>query len=151
MSSSTFSVAIGSSAEHGSSMRMTSGSTAMVRAMHRRCCWPPESPMPGWLRRSLTSSHRAASSSPCAARSEEHTSELQSRPHLVCRLLLEKKTESLPPNQPTGRLHNPPRSDEHRPNPSQHHQCPDDSSLYSPMPRVQHRCQPIFPSLQRRT
>src|SRR3989442_7286769 len=29
----------------------------------------------------------------CAARarSEEHTSELQSRPHLVCRLLLEKK------------------------------------------------------------
>src|SRR3989442_11136410 len=35
---------------------------------------------------------------PCAStsfwppqRSEEHTSELQSRPHLVCRLLLEKK------------------------------------------------------------
>src|SRR3989442_5634099 len=28
------------------------------------------------------------------ARSEEHTSELQSRPHLVCRLLLEKKKES---------------------------------------------------------
>src|SRR3989442_9492723 len=27
-------------------------------------------------------------------RSEEHTSELQSRPHLVCRLLLEKKTTS---------------------------------------------------------
>src|SRR3989442_8656106 len=26
-----------------------------------------------------------------ACRSEEHTSELQSRPHLVCRLLLEKK------------------------------------------------------------
>src|SRR3989442_7605267 len=26
-------------------------------------------------------------------RSEEHTSELQSRPHLVCRLLLEKKTQ----------------------------------------------------------
>src|SRR5690554_7140734 len=26
-----------------------------------------------------------------AMRSEEHTSELQSRPHLVCRLLLEKK------------------------------------------------------------
>src|SRR3989442_2763868 len=29
-------------------------------------------------------------------RSEEHTSELQSRPHLVCRLLLEKKRK--PPN-----------------------------------------------------
>src|SRR3989442_8689873 len=30
---------------------------------------------------------------PPAPRSEEHTSELQSRPHLVCRLLLEKKKE----------------------------------------------------------
>src|SRR5436305_9015740 len=29
------------------------------------------------------------------ARSEEHTSELQSRPHLVCRLLLEKKKKTL--------------------------------------------------------
>src|SRR5436305_12104474 len=29
-------------------------------------------------------------------RSEEHTSELQSRPHLVCRLLLEKKNTSAP-------------------------------------------------------
>src|SRR3989442_9790561 len=28
-----------------------------------------------------------------AFRSEEHTSELQSRPHLVCRLLLEKKKQ----------------------------------------------------------
>src|SRR5690554_7531881 len=28
---------------------------------------------------------------PSVNRSEEHTSELQSRPHLVCRLLLEKK------------------------------------------------------------
>src|SRR5216683_8440164 len=34
--------------------------------------------------------HRASSS----ARSEEHTSELQSRSDLVCRLLLEKKNES---------------------------------------------------------
>src|SRR5690625_5858574 len=30
-----------------------------------------------------------------AQRSEEHTSELQSRGHLVCRLLLEKKNESI--------------------------------------------------------
>src|SRR3989442_4566727 len=30
-------------------------------------------------------------------RSEEHTSELQSRPHLVCRLLLEKKTRNPSP------------------------------------------------------
>src|SRR3989442_8742870 len=28
-------------------------------------------------------------------RSEEHTSELQSRPHLVCRLLLEKKKKNV--------------------------------------------------------
>src|SRR2546429_5223175 len=35
------------------------------------------------------------------ARSEEHTSELQSRLHLVCRLLLEKKkTLRLPPHCP---------------------------------------------------
>src|SRR5690554_7460004 len=32
-----------------------------------------------------------------AERSEEHTSELQSRPHLVCRLLLEKKKIFEPP------------------------------------------------------
>src|SRR3989442_7840179 len=30
-----------------------------------------------------------------ARRSEEHTSELQSRPHLVCRLLLEKKKKKI--------------------------------------------------------
>src|SRR3989442_8950032 len=29
------------------------------------------------------------------SRSEEHTSELQSRPHLVCRLLLEKKKKTI--------------------------------------------------------
>src|SRR2546422_11030666 len=31
---------------------------------------------------------------PCDSRSEEHTSELQSRLHLVCRLLLEKKKKT---------------------------------------------------------
>src|SRR3989442_8967789 len=44
---------------------------------------------------SRRSSSRFAVNSPVkklmAKRSEEHTSELQSRPHLVCRLLLEKK------------------------------------------------------------
>src|SRR3989442_10997507 len=41
----------------------------------------------------LRSAIPSSSSRPRAAesRSEEHTSELQSRPHLVCRLLLEKK------------------------------------------------------------
>src|SRR5690606_41730088 len=33
---------------------------------------------------------------PIAERSEEHTSELQSRENLVCRLLLEKKKSSIP-------------------------------------------------------
>src|SRR2546422_3018783 len=37
------------------------------------------------------SAHR---SSRCGRRSEEHTSELQSRLHLVCRLLLEKKKQT---------------------------------------------------------
>src|SRR3712207_7873030 len=41
--------------------------------------------------------HRLASDIP-AERSEEHTSELQSRQYLVCRLLLEKKKN----------IHNPP-------------------------------------------
>src|SRR2546422_4309551 len=37
-----------------------------------------------------------------APRSEEHTSELQSRLHLVCRLLLEKKKQETPmSNQPS--------------------------------------------------
>src|SRR3989442_9015634 len=35
--------------------------------------------------------HSAAAGVSKDSRSEEHTSELQSRPHLVCRLLLEKK------------------------------------------------------------
>src|SRR5690554_8227720 len=36
---------------------------------------------------------KAASTALNLMRSEEHTSELQSRPHLVCRLLLEKKKQ----------------------------------------------------------
>src|SRR2546422_5570867 len=39
-------------------------------------------------------------------RSEEHTSELQSRLHLVCRLLLEKKKTNInPPTSPTCSTH----------------------------------------------
>src|SRR5207253_11402648 len=40
-------------------------------------------------RRSAT--RRSSAGTPGSCRSEEHTSELQSRGHLVCRLLLEKK------------------------------------------------------------
>src|SRR5947209_9334793 len=43
-------------------------------------------------RRSAT---RPAPTPPAAGRSEEHTSELQSRQYLVCRLLLEKNTLDL--------------------------------------------------------
>src|SRR3712207_1694070 len=41
----------------------------------------------------------AMAATDCPARSEEHTSELQSRQYLVCRLLLEKKS-SCTPEQP---------------------------------------------------
>src|SRR5438045_4459823 len=51
-----------SSAPNGSSIRINFGSWMKARAIAVRCC-----------------------------RSEEHTSELQSLRHLVCRLLLEKK------------------------------------------------------------
>src|SRR3712207_8196751 len=37
----------------------------------------------------------------CDKRSEEHTSELQSRQYLVCRLLLEKKKNQFHPSRPT--------------------------------------------------
>src|SRR3989442_5516492 len=40
---------------------------------------------------STSATERGSCRSQNTMRSEEHTSELQSRPHLVCRLLLEKK------------------------------------------------------------
>src|SRR5438309_11244105 len=50
-------------------------------------------PISSFGRASLTVSGRPSIVCPCipAMRSEEHTSELQSQFHLVCRLLLEKK------------------------------------------------------------
>src|SRR5699024_12750300 len=44
-----------------------------------------------WFSGSLTAFRTAAAPAEFSARSEEHTSELQSRFDLVCRLLLEKK------------------------------------------------------------
>src|SRR5438045_4954174 len=49
---------------------------------------------PGVASRAFWYSARARSSSPWR-RSEEHTSELQSLRHLVCRLLLEKKKQAI--------------------------------------------------------
>ena len=60
ISSSIRCVAIGSSAEAGSSSSTTSGSIAIARAMQSRCCWPPESESALFFRRSLTSSQSAA-------------------------------------------------------------------------------------------
>src|SRR5690554_7265118 len=45
-----------------------------------------------WYFRTKSQPSRADRNRP---RSEEHTSELQSRPHLVCRLLLEKKNTKI--------------------------------------------------------
>src|SRR5215510_15534935 len=47
------------------------------------------------LRRDLRLPRRRARPARAAPRSEEHTSELQSRGHLVCRLLIEKKKKKL--------------------------------------------------------
>src|SRR5271157_6544835 len=48
-------------------------------------------------------------------RSEDHTSELQSRPQLVCRLLLEKKNIAVMPQPAEERLHHGPVAEEIRP------------------------------------
>src|SRR2546422_5018249 len=55
--------------------------------------WPA---WPGWCRRFRpgTKSSDGPSRKGLSSRSEEHTSELQSRLHLVCRLLLEKKKKT---------------------------------------------------------
>src|SRR5438552_14038168 len=56
-----------------------------------RAAWPPRP-----AARCATGGTTAAGSA-LAARSEEHTSELQSPDHLVCRLLLEKKKNKTTP------------------------------------------------------
>src|ERR1039458_10704407 len=48
---------------------------------------------------------------PSVRRSEEHTSELQSLRHLVCRLLLEKKNTTVGAAPDTDRKRQPPDSD----------------------------------------
>src|SRR3712207_8972585 len=72
-----------------------------VRSRTSRCASSAPAPArsPSASRRSRESARTAPSS---AGRSEEHTSELQSRQYLVCRLLLEKKKKK---NQRTKRAH----------------------------------------------
>src|SRR3712207_8514692 len=62
----------------------------------RHCVWSP--PVAGARQRPATpagvpprASGSPSSTTTCCPRSKEHTSELQSRQYLVCRLLLEKK------------------------------------------------------------
>src|SRR5690554_7028715 len=50
---------------------------------------------PAALYRRLLDGRGRVARLPGPPRSEEHTSELQSRPHLVCRLLLEKKKQTV--------------------------------------------------------
>src|SRR2546422_8173850 len=52
---------------------------------------PGDRAPPAAIRAGALSSRRDRTLRPGSPRSEEHTSELQSRLHLVCRLLLEKK------------------------------------------------------------
>src|SRR2546422_3570568 len=55
------------------------------------------------LRNKQVPTKNRSNSSIKRGRSEEHTSELQSRLHLVCRLLLEKKKDSVYPHPCPGR------------------------------------------------
>src|SRR5258707_6328518 len=64
--------------------RVIAGRKASTKAPTRRWRWPPA------LSCSTIGGHPAPIS-----RSEEHTSELQSRQYLVCRLLLEKKKKTI--------------------------------------------------------
>src|SRR3989442_9578247 len=66
--------------------RVRPGQLALLYACGRRHCDPDGRTSDAGVGRSAIRIAVAPT-----ARSEEHTSELQSRPHLVCRLLLEKK------------------------------------------------------------
>src|SRR2546429_3689450 len=80
-------------------------SPAVRESRTRRCALlPPPSP------RSCASPAYCSRPAPTPPRSEEHTSELQSRLHLVCRLLLEKKKTAIRPQRPPPRSANTPCS-----------------------------------------
>src|SRR5687768_18079379 len=80
----------------------------MIRRPPRSTLFPYTTLFRSWASRRparLPARSRTRCEAASGARSEEHTSELQSRLHLVCRLLLEKKnaTEHLP-ERPTEHL-----------------------------------------------
>src|SRR5690606_41063077 len=66
-------------------------SRALLEAMSALFWWSAETI--STLNSGLASAIKSAIAISVASRSEEHTSELQSRENLVCRLLLEKKND----------------------------------------------------------
>src|SRR3712207_8733926 len=80
--------------------------TTLFRSRHRTSAARPPTPAtlvaspnhsaPVWAYSSRTVSDVGTTTMRFGVRSEEHTSELQSRQYLVCRLLLEKKQTSTP-------------------------------------------------------
>src|SRR3712207_7640211 len=81
--------------------------TTLFRSRHYKEYIQEETSCPGSLRRASGGNARTAADPRRshrvlgASRSEEHTSELQSRQYLVCRLLLEKKKKKSNRNSPT--------------------------------------------------
>src|SRR2546422_6693246 len=77
----------------GTARRRPANSPRLIPKWHREA-----GALRGW--RAMGTARRRPANSPRRAhgtRSEEHTSELQSRLHLVCRLLLEKKKNTTMP------------------------------------------------------
>src|SRR3712207_8027319 len=68
---------------------------ASGRRARARAAAPSPAAVTSWPISSRQSASARATSASSSARSEEHTSELQSRQYLVCRLLLEKKNNKL--------------------------------------------------------
>src|SRR5205814_8831963 len=64
---------------------------AMRHLMSKNFSAPRSAPNPASVSTTSHSVSASRGSAPTSGRSEEHTSELQSLRHLVCRLLLEKK------------------------------------------------------------
>src|SRR3712207_8660720 len=77
--------------------------TTLFRSPGRARAQPRRAPAPRlvgrtmnrWMLRGIATAGFAAGAWLLTARSEEHTSELQSRQYLVCRLLLEKKNANI--------------------------------------------------------
>src|SRR5207253_9003980 len=74
--------------------------TTLFRSSRRPAGNQCDRPLPDRRRpeRSAPTGSRPSAVAVFRLRSEEHTSELQSRGHLVCRLLLEKKKDNVMPN-----------------------------------------------------